>query len=43
MAAIISRTKIINQDISAKDDFEMAEAFGMKSLKKTKTRKMNSQ
>jgi hypothetical protein len=36
MAAIISRTKIINQELSASDGFEMAEAFGMKSKKKTK-------
>jgi hypothetical protein len=36
MAAIISRTKIINQELSANDGFEMAEAFGEKSKKKTK-------
>jgi hypothetical protein len=36
MAAIISRTKIINQELSANDGFEMAEAFGIKSKKKTK-------
>jgi hypothetical protein len=36
MAAIISRTKKINQELSAKDGFEIAEAFGMKSKKKTK-------
>jgi hypothetical protein len=36
MAAIISRTKIINKELSASDGFEMAEAFGVKSKKKTK-------
>jgi hypothetical protein len=36
MAAIISRTKIINQELSASGGFEMAEAFGIKSKKKTK-------
>jgi hypothetical protein len=36
MAAIISRTTIINQELSANDGFEMAEASGIKSKKKTK-------
>jgi hypothetical protein len=36
MAAIISRTEIINDELSQTDGFEMAEAFGIKSKKKTK-------
>jgi hypothetical protein len=36
MAAIISRTKIINKELPASDGFEMAEAFGVKSKKRTK-------
>jgi hypothetical protein len=36
MAAIISRTEIINDELSPIDGFEMAEAFGIKSKKKTK-------
>jgi hypothetical protein len=36
MAAIISRTEIINDELSPTDGFEMAEAFGIKSKKKTK-------
>jgi hypothetical protein len=36
MAAIISRTEIINDELSPTDDFAMAEAFGIKSKKKTK-------
>jgi hypothetical protein len=36
MAAIVSRTEIINDEISPTYGFEMAEAFGMKSKKKTK-------
>jgi hypothetical protein len=36
MAAIISRTKIINDKISPSDGFEMAESIGIKSKKKTK-------
>jgi hypothetical protein len=36
MAAIISRTKIINDKLSPSDGFEMAESFGIKSKKKTK-------
>jgi hypothetical protein len=36
MTAIISRTKIINDELSPTDGFEMAEAFGLKSKKKTK-------
>jgi hypothetical protein len=36
MAAIISRTDIINDELSPTDGFEMAEAFGIKSKKKTK-------
>jgi hypothetical protein len=36
MAAIISRTKIVVQKLSANDGFEMAEAFGMKSKKEKK-------
>jgi hypothetical protein len=36
MAATISRTEIINDELSPKDGFEMAEACGMKSKKKTK-------
>jgi hypothetical protein len=36
MAAIISRTEIIDYELSPTDGFEMAEAFGMKSKKKTK-------
>jgi hypothetical protein len=31
MAAIISRTKIINDKISSSDGFEMAESFGINS------------
>jgi hypothetical protein len=33
MAAIISRTKIMNNKLSPSDDFEMAESFGIKSKK----------
>jgi hypothetical protein len=36
MAAITSRTEIINDELSSIDGFEMAEAFGIKSKKKTK-------
>jgi hypothetical protein len=36
MAAIISRTEIINDELSPADCFEMAEAFGMESKKKSK-------
>jgi hypothetical protein len=36
MAAIISRTEIINDELSPTDGFEMAEAFGLKSKNKTK-------
>jgi hypothetical protein len=36
MAAISSRTEIINDELSPTDGFEMAEAFGIKSKKKTK-------
>jgi hypothetical protein len=36
MAAIISRTEIINNKLSPTDGFEMDEAFGIKSKKKTK-------
>jgi hypothetical protein len=36
MAAIISRTKIINDKLSPSDGFEMDESFGIKSKKKTK-------
>jgi hypothetical protein len=36
MAAIISRTEIINDELSPIDGFEMAEAFVTKSFKKTK-------
>jgi hypothetical protein len=36
MAAIRTRTKIINDELSPTDGFEMTEAFGMKSEKKTK-------
>jgi hypothetical protein len=36
MTAIISRTEIINDELSLTDGFEMAEAFGIKSKKKTK-------
>jgi hypothetical protein len=36
MAAIISRTEIINDELSPTNGFEMAEAFGIKSKKKTK-------
>jgi hypothetical protein len=36
MTAIISRTEIINDVLSPTDGFEMAEAFGLKSKKKTK-------
>jgi hypothetical protein len=36
MAAIISRTEIINDKLSHRDGFEMAEAFGIKTKKKTK-------
>jgi hypothetical protein len=36
MAAIISRTEIIYDELSPTDGFEMAEAFGIKSKKKTK-------
>jgi hypothetical protein len=43
MEAIISRTKIINKELSASNGFEMAKAFGVKSKKKPKTRNMNSQ
>jgi hypothetical protein len=34
MAAIISRTEILNDELSPTDGFEMAEAFGIKSKKK---------
>jgi hypothetical protein len=36
MAAIISRTEILDYKLSATDGFEMAESFGIKSKKKTK-------
>jgi hypothetical protein len=36
MAAIISRTEIINDELSPTYGFEMAEAFGIRSKKKTK-------
>jgi hypothetical protein len=36
MAAVISRTEISNDELSPTDGFEMAEAFGIKSKKKTK-------
>jgi hypothetical protein len=36
MAAIISRTKIINDNLSPSDGFEMAESFGIKTKEKTK-------
>jgi hypothetical protein len=36
VAAIISRTEIINDDLSPTYGFEMDEAFGLKSKKKTK-------
>jgi hypothetical protein len=36
MTAIISRAEIINDELSPIDGFEMAEAFGLKSKKKTK-------
>jgi hypothetical protein len=36
MAAIISRTKILDDELARTDGFEMAEACGRKSKKKTK-------
>jgi hypothetical protein len=36
MAAIMSRTEIINDKLSPTDGVEMAEAFGIKSKKTTK-------
>jgi hypothetical protein len=33
MVAIMSRTKIIKDELSPSDGFEMAESFGMKSKK----------
>jgi hypothetical protein len=36
MTTMISRTEIINDELSPTDGFEMAEAFGIKSKKKTK-------
>jgi hypothetical protein len=36
MAAIISRTKTIKDEISRSNGFEMAESFGIKNKKKTK-------
>jgi hypothetical protein len=36
MAAKISRTEMINDELSPTDGFEMVEAFGIKSKKKTK-------
>jgi hypothetical protein len=36
MEAIISRTEIINHEISPTDGFEMDEAFGIKSKKENK-------
>jgi hypothetical protein len=36
MEAIISRTEIINDELSPTDGFELAESFGIKSKKKTK-------
>jgi hypothetical protein len=36
MAAIISRTEMINDELSPTDGFEMAEALGLKSKNKTK-------
>jgi hypothetical protein len=41
MAAIISRTEIINDELSPTYGFEMAEAFGITSKKKTKTKDAN--
>jgi hypothetical protein len=36
MAAIISRSEILNDKLSATDGFEMPESFGIKTKKKTK-------
>jgi hypothetical protein len=36
MAAIFSRTEIMNDKLSPSDGFEMAESFGIKSKKKIK-------
>jgi hypothetical protein len=36
MAAIISRSEIIDDKISATDGFEMDESFGIKTKKRTK-------
>jgi hypothetical protein len=41
MAAIISRTEIMNDELSPTDSFEMAEAFAIKSKKKPKMRTTN--
>jgi hypothetical protein len=41
MAAIVSRKEIINDELSPTDGFEMAEAFGLRSKKKRKTRIMS--
>jgi hypothetical protein len=37
MAAIISRTEIINDELSPTDGFEMGQAFGIKSKMRTKS------
>jgi hypothetical protein len=36
MAALISRSEILDDKLSATDGFEMAESFGIKSKNKTK-------
>jgi hypothetical protein len=43
MAAIISRTKIINDKLSPPDGFKMSESFGIKSKRKPKMRTTNFQ
>jgi hypothetical protein len=41
VAAIISRSEILNDKLSATDGFEMAESFGIKLRRKPKMRTSN--
>jgi hypothetical protein len=43
MVSIISRTKIIKDELSPSDGFEMAESLGMKTEKKPKMMSINFQ
>jgi hypothetical protein len=41
VAAIISRSEILNDKLSATNGFEMGESFGIKTKRKPKMRTMN--